>query len=85
VATGIFSLPHAVLAGNVANPNHNRAVIRQSGFTAAMIARADWGGRCDECAIAKSVVDPKAIAFRGVPGPLVLSRHSVSRMVSGSS
>jgi hypothetical protein len=49
-----------------------------------MIVSADWVGCGNECAIAKSVVDPKAIAsgkaiaFGGVPGPLV---HWLKQMV----
>jgi hypothetical protein len=38
-----------------------------------MIVGADWRCRCNECPIAKSMVDPKAIAFGGVPSPLATS------------
>lgn len=67
--TLLFGL-HLPAIRNVVDPNHNRTVIRQPSFTGAMIVSARGSGRSNECAIAKSVVDPKAIAFGGVPGPL---------------
>ena len=64
-----FGLPPR-LPGGVADLNHNRAVVRQPGFTGSMIVGANWRSRRNECAIAKSVIDSKAILFLGrEPGP----------------
>ena len=55
---------------DVADPNHDSTVVRQPGITRSMVVGANWRGRRNECAIAKSMIDPKAVAFGGVPRPL---------------
>jgi len=57
-------------AAGVADPKHDSTVVRQSGIARPMVIDANWLSYRNECAIAKSVVDPKAIAFGGMPGPL---------------